>query len=157
MSEPTTTTPGNAAPQSGVSAIALVYWTVASVVLTGGVISGLLLAANRPDWWQSFGAATVIGAASSMAAVLPILVVLRGAPDMIAKGYLAGMGLRMMCFLGLLLVATHTLGLPTKPTAIFALSYVLAGLIAEVLVLVRGLRSTYPRRGPLKPPVKLAA
>lgn len=137
------TPPGSPAPQpgnsGGLSVVALGYWTIAALVLAGGAMSAILLSTNHPEWWRGFAAATLVGAVSTVIALLPVVVAARGSVRTLAFGYLVGMLLRMMSVLSLLLVAVMVFNTPRVPTAIFTLAYALAGLTAEVLVLVRAM------------------
>lgn len=142
--------------QSPVSAIALVYWTVVALVLAGGLMSGALMAwpavMTEVDAavWRSFAVATAIGVAAGVAGLFPVLLAVRSSPQAVAMSYLAGMGLRMMTFLGGLIVATQLGGATPRTTAVFSLVYVMAALASEAGVLARGMSKVGVRAGKRK-------
>lgn len=141
--------------------VSLAFWTVSALVVTGAVLSGVLLVTDHAEWWRAFAVASAIGFASSVVAVTPVLVAgsamrpgvkspaeSSAAVRTLMMGYLAGMMLRMMAVLALLLVSQKVLASPRVATAAFTLAYAMAALSAEVLVLVRAMSKL-----PVKVPV----
>lgn len=133
----------------GACVVALVYWTAAALVLTGGVISAVLMFAGQVEWWQGFLAASAITVPSALAGLFPVAVVaLRSTNEKaltkIPLAFMAGTMLRLMTAFAILLVANLVYSVPQTPTATLILAFYAVILVTEVSVLVTHLRRMNP-------------
>ena len=138
-----------APPEQRVGTGALLGWTYGALSLTAGVLALVVWVAGQPQWWTCLTVATAIGFAAASLGLFPIiLVAARGTPSQISFGFLAGTMLRVMAAMAMLLLVARFAEIPRKPTAFFTVAYYFAALAAEVLVLVAGLRRSFPIRVP---------
>lgn len=138
-------TPLGKTPSGKVSGVALLKWTAVALIVTGGVLSGLMVIVDRVEWWRGFIGASVIAFPAAALGLFPLLLVAaRGTAAQISFGFLAGTFLRVIAAFSLLLVATSLYGMPKLPTAVLTMVYYFAVLGVEVGVLVLQMRRAFP-------------
>lgn len=139
MTRPTQTQPsdGAFAVPPGTSA-RLVGSVVVALLATAALLAGVLVLANRGEWWRGFLPATVV---ATIAAALSLVPILRGlkcrTPDrMVAFVMLAG-GVRIVASVSLGLLAVKVGGYPQASTMLLIVLYYFAVLAVEATVLAK--------------------
>lgn len=120
-----------------------------AMVVTAGVLAGVLFLMNRPDWWRGFAAASVASLLASAASAPAIAWGIRRArskPELAAAGYFVAAALRATVSLGGAAAAVWLGGYPKTPTFLLALPFYFSLLGAETLLMTRALR-TQPAGG----------
>ena len=112
-----------------------------TLVLTGGLLAGLLFLANASGWWRGFAAASVASALAALVSLPPLLMGLRRGLNGAMIGYFSAMGLRAMVSLGAALLAIHAGGYPMKPTLLLLVPYYFAMLAVETAYVSKALLS----------------
>ena len=116
---------------------ALIRCVLLAMLGTALVIALLLLVMGRGDWWQGFGAATLLSALAAAVSITAMRVGIGFGVQGAIAGHFAGAGLRLLVVLGggLLLVGVGKY--PAAPTLLLAVPYYFATLGAEVVCLAR--------------------
>lgn len=106
-----------------------------TLLATAGLLAGMIVLINRPDWWRGLLAAGVISVIAAGVSLVPLLWGLRGGLNRAPAGFLAAMGARFILSLGGCMLAVFAGGYPGIPTVVLMLCFYMAVLAAEVFVL----------------------
>lgn len=150
---PSLSSPASSAAPRRVSTLALLRWTLASLVVTAGIMSAALLTLNQVDWWRGFLAASSFAIPVAFSGLAPVLfmIVRGGGAPQIAFSFLAGLFLRILTVVLCLVLAVYVWHLPRIPTVMLLMAYYAVLLVTEVVVLVIQMRAVYPVPANLKP------
>lgn len=116
---------------------ALGIGVVGSVLITGGLTAGGIMALGATSWWSGWGAALVISLIASIISIVPLLLGVCGGIQAAIAGFFAAMMLRMLLMLGGSMLAIWVWHTPAKSTLLLAAPFYLAQVIAECAMLAR--------------------
>lgn len=135
--------PSEIAPEASGSAtsklLAATGLTLLGVVV---LLAGVIVLANRPEWWRGLLAASVVSALAAGISLLPLIWGMRrGMYHRVAAWFVAA-GLRALVSLGGCLLAVRMGGYPLAPTLLMMVVFYFGLLAAESACIARALWET---------------
>lgn len=106
------------------------------------VLAGILVLANRADWWNGFAPAAVASALAAGVSLVPLRKGLRQNLMKAVTAYFVAAVLRTVMSLVACVIAVKIGGYPAAPTLLLMLGFYLAILIAETAAIVKALAGT---------------
>ena len=109
-------------------------------------LAGLVVLAERPDWWRGLAAASVAAALASGLSLVPLVWGLRHSLYGAVAGYFVAMGLRAGVSLAACLLAVYVGNYPQAPTFLMMVTFYFAVLAVESVWVARATWGAGPPR-----------